>query len=139
GAVLELIAGTLHGLEHPGFFEEIEAMREQALADDETGKLLRLEHEHAPTPAVQERGRDRAGRTRADHDDVVASRVHHRRRTPAALSFAIAVRGLAGLPRNFRDNSSGKRMSMPHSRRTWSVTMRTLSSPSRKCDTPSAG
>src|SRR5690606_9227658 len=45
GAILELVAGTLDRFEHTRLFDEIEAMREQALADDEARKLLRLEHE----------------------------------------------------------------------------------------------
>ncbi len=69
-AVLVLEAGLDHGLQHAGGLDVLHALRQQALADGKARELLAFDDQHpAPLLAQQARG-DRAGRARADDEDV---------------------------------------------------------------------
>lgn len=69
-AVLELESGCFHCRQHAGFFDEIQAVHQQAFADREARKMLAFEHEHVPTATLQQGRSDRAGRARTDDDDI---------------------------------------------------------------------
>ncbi len=53
-AILGLETGGLHGLKHPGFFDEVQAMAEQALTDGEARKQLALDDQHVMALAFEQ-------------------------------------------------------------------------------------
>ena len=66
-AVFQLETRGLYGVQHAGFFDEIDAMRQQAFADGETREVLALDDQHIVTVAFEQGRRDRAGRPGTNH------------------------------------------------------------------------
>ncbi|MCV5737420.1 hypothetical protein OFN56_36525, partial [Escherichia coli] len=52
--VLELETGRLHGVEHPGFFDEVQAMAQQTFADGEAREQLTLDNQHVVALAFEQ-------------------------------------------------------------------------------------
>ncbi len=69
-AVLVLETGLDHGPQHAGLLQIRHALRQQALADRKTRKVLPLEHEHLLPSLSQQGGRDGSGGARADDGHV---------------------------------------------------------------------
>ncbi len=68
-AVLGLETGRLDRLEHAGFLDEIQAVRQQALADGEAREALALEDQHVMALALEQRAGDGTGRAGTDDHD----------------------------------------------------------------------
>nr|CUV27378.1 conserved protein of unknown function [Ralstonia solanacearum] len=65
-AVLVLETGLDHGAQHAGLLQIRHALRQQALADRETRKMLPFEHEHLLPSLSQQGGSDGSGGARAN-------------------------------------------------------------------------
>ncbi|MNE43401.1 hypothetical protein D3C80_1375720 [compost metagenome] len=72
GAGFHLEAGRIDGVEHARFFDEIQAMGQQAFTDGKPWKMLPLDHQHIVSLALEQRGGDGAGRSGADDHDLAA-------------------------------------------------------------------
>ena len=65
--VFDLKTRGLHSLQHAGFFEKIDAMRQQAFANRETRKVLALDDQHIVTFALEQGRSNRTRRPGTDH------------------------------------------------------------------------
>ncbi|MNL34562.1 hypothetical protein D3C87_1565410 [compost metagenome] len=65
----QLETGRVDRIEHARFFDEIQAVGQQAFTDGKTGEMLSLDHQHVMAFALEQRGGDGAGRAGPnDHD-----------------------------------------------------------------------
>ncbi|MNF73202.1 hypothetical protein D3C84_551970 [compost metagenome] len=67
-----LETGGVDGVEHARFFDEVQAVGQQALADGKARKMLALDHQYIVTFALEQCGGDGAGRAGTDHYDLAA-------------------------------------------------------------------
>lgn len=68
-AGLALEPGGVDGVEHAGFFDEVQAMAEQAFADGKPWEVLTLDYQHVVPFALEQGGGDGArGACADDHD-----------------------------------------------------------------------
>ena len=56
-AIFGLETGGLHGLQHPGFFDEVQAVAQQAFTDGEARKQLALDDQHVMALAFEQGSR----------------------------------------------------------------------------------
>jgi len=69
GAGFQLETGCIHRIEHAGFFDEVQAMGQQAFADGKARKMLAFDDQHIMPFALEQRGGDGARRAGAnDHN-----------------------------------------------------------------------
>ncbi|MNZ80477.1 hypothetical protein D3C78_991120 [compost metagenome] len=71
-AGFHLEAGRVDGVEHARFFDEIQAMGQQAFTNGKTWKMLTLDHQHIVSLALEQRGGDGTRRTGTDDHDLAA-------------------------------------------------------------------
>ena len=69
-AGLALEPGGVDGVEHAGFFNEVQAVAEQAFADGEAWEVLALEHQHIVALALEQGSGDSTGRAGTDDHDL---------------------------------------------------------------------
>ncbi|MNF75524.1 hypothetical protein D3C84_575920 [compost metagenome] len=72
GTGFQLEAGGVDGVEHARFFDEIQAMGQQAFTNGKTWKMLTLDHQHIVSLALEQRGGDGTRRTGTDDHDLAA-------------------------------------------------------------------
>ncbi|MNR34478.1 hypothetical protein D3C85_1522530 [compost metagenome] len=69
-AVLGLEAGGANRFEHPGLLDEVQAVRQQALADGEAREALAFQHQHVVPLAFEQGAGDGARWAGTDHNDL---------------------------------------------------------------------
>ena len=74
---METQARRLHGAQQPGLLQNIHRVGQQALADDETRKMLLFEYADIETLLVQQGCRHGAGRPCADNHNIVDKCSHN--------------------------------------------------------------
>ncbi len=70
GTGFQLEAGRVDGVEHARFFDEIQAVGQQAFTDGKPWKMLALDHQHIVSLAFEQCGGDGTGWTGADDHDL---------------------------------------------------------------------
>ena len=76
-AVLELKTGGLHRLEHAGFFDEIQAVRQQAFADGEAREVLALDDQYIMAFAFEQGSRDCTGGPGTNHHHLTTFHIYY--------------------------------------------------------------
>ncbi len=72
GTGFQLETGGVDGLEHAGFFDKVDAVGQQALADGKTREVLALDDQYIMPVTLEQRGRNGTGRAGTDHHDLAA-------------------------------------------------------------------
>ena len=68
--MLGLEARRTHRVEHPGFFDEVQAVRQQTFANREAWEALALQHQYVMAIALEQRTGNRPGRAGTYHYDL---------------------------------------------------------------------
>ncbi|BAP81386.1 hypothetical protein MT1_4213 [Pseudomonas sp. MT-1] len=69
-AMFDLKTGGLYRFEHPGFLDEIQAMREQAFSDRKAWKPLSFDDQHVMPLTLEQGSSDGPRRPCANNDDA---------------------------------------------------------------------